>query len=404
MYHSRELAESIVHALRSLPVVVVTGMRQTGKTTLLQQDSAFRNRRYVTLDDLEQLEAARRDPDEFTAGDDPLTIDAIQKCPELLSSIKRRVDKDRRHGKYLLSGSANLSLLESVSESLAGRALYTTLEPFSARELKGKISGAPFLKRFLELELPKGSSPKVEESDVLAGGMPSVCLGEVEDPLLWFKGFEQTYLERDLRDLAQVADLPAFRRLLRLAALRTGQVLNQSELGRDAKLNAVTTGRYLNLMETSFVIERLPAYLGNRASRLIKAPKLYFADSGLAAYLTGVRDIAPPAVESLRGALIETYVAQNLRSLLGAHWPEARLHYWHIQGGYEVDFVIEYGRKCIAIEVKSAGQWRAPDLHGLEAFLRFTPHCQAAILAHRGTNAVKVSERLWALPLGLVLS
>ena len=183
----------------------------------------------------------------------------------------------------------------------------------------------------------------------------------------------------------------------------TGQVLNQSELGRDAKLNAVTTGRYLNLMETSFVIDRLPPYLGNRSSRLIKTPKLYFTDSGIAAHLTGGGE-GGKIVDQLKGALVETWTAQNLRSILGAHWPEARLHYWNIQGAHEVDFVIESGRHCMAVEVKSAGRWHSRDMQGLETFLRATPHCRAAILAHRGESVAKAGDRLWALPLGVILA
>ena len=151
MYQPRESTAAITSALKNLPVVVVTGMRQTGKTTLLQQDSALRGRRYVTLDDLEQLEAARRNPAEFVAVKEPLTIDEVQKCPELLPAIKRQVDRDRRHGRYLLSGSANLSLLKDVSESLAGRAVYFTLHPFSAREQAGKSGKPPFLKDFFTI-------------------------------------------------------------------------------------------------------------------------------------------------------------------------------------------------------------------------------------------------------------
>ena len=156
-------------------------------------------------------------------------------------------------------------------------------------------------------------------------------------------------------------------------------------------------------MEASFVLYRLGPYLANRASRLIKSPKLFVGDSGLAAHLCGVTDLGPGSDEPARGALIETYVAQNLSAVLEAQWPEARLSFWHVQGRYEVDFVIEVGRECLAIEVKSASRWTKGDTAGLRAFLEKTPRCRAAILAHSGTAAVQLDDRLWALPLGIVL-
>jgi hypothetical protein len=388
-------------------VVVVTGLRQAGKSTFLQAEPGLEGRAYRSLDDFAQLAAARADPEAFVKADGPLTIDEVQKCPELLPAIKRAVDRDRRPGWFLLSGSANLALLRGIPESLAGRAVYLTLHPFTRNEIAGIPTGVAYLRRlFDEGGLPKTSRrpASVTVADLVTGGMPSVCLGEVRNPGLWFQGYEQTYLERDVRDLARVADLVSFRSLLRLAALRTGQVLKVSELGRDAKLPVATASRYLALMEVSFVLRRLGPYLPSTASRLIKSPKIYVADSGLAAHLVGASSSALSADANLRGALFETYVAQNLASLIETGWPGARLHYWHVQGRYEVDFVIEVGRESLAVELKSYGRWSERDLAGLRAFLDRTPRCRAGILAHNGEQAVKLGERLWAIPIALLLS
>lgn len=402
-YVERDIASVIPAALRDMPVTVITGMRQTGKSTFLQNNPKLKNRRYVTLDDFAQLEAAKSDPDGFVHSSEPITIDEVQKCPELLTSIKRAVDKKRQPGHFLLSGSANLSMLRSVSESLAGRAVYFTLHPFSRREIAGVTAEVPYLKRFFaKQELSKNSLKKtIKMEDVLQGGMPSVCLGEVKNRNLWFKGFEQTYLERDVRELSQVGNIISFRNLLHLTAMRTGQLLSPSQLGRDAKLNSVTTSRYLSLLEASFVIQRISPYLKNRAGRLIKSPKLYVNDSGLASYLSG---IDAGKSELVKGALFETYVAQNLTGIIDTRWPGASLNFWHVQGRYEVDFVIEAGNKCLAIEVKSAARWEERDLAGLMTFLSMTPNCVAAVLAYNGTEMVKLGERLWAVPLGLLLS
>ncbi|MFZ3137506.1 MAG: ATP-binding protein [Thermodesulfovibrionales bacterium] len=402
-YVERDIASVIPSALRDMPVTVITGMRQTGKSTLLQNNPKLKNRKYVTLDDFAQLEAAKTDPDGFVRSDEPMTIDEVQKCPELLTSIKRAVDKRRRPGQFLLSGSANLAMLRGVSESLAGRAVYFSLHPFSRREIAGAAGEIPYLKRFFaKQEMSKDAQrDTIKTEDILQGGMPSVCLGEVENRSLWFKGFEQTYLERDVRELSQVGNIISFRNLLHLAAMRTGQLLSPSQLGRDAKLNAVTTSRYLSLLEASFVIQRISPYLKNRAGRLIKSPKLYLSDSGLACYLSGIESSKS---ELIKGAMFETYVAQNLSGIIDTRWPEAGIYFWHVQGRYEVDFVIEAGNRCLAIEVKSTARWDDRDIAGLRAFLSATPHCVAAVLAYNGTEMVKLGERLWAAPLGLLLS
>jgi predicted AAA+ superfamily ATPase len=322
--------------------------------------------------------------------------------------IKRVVDRRRRPGQFLLSGSANFSLLKGVSETLAGRAIYLTLHPFSRREIAERTKEPPFLASFLEhQQLPRGVSVEpLAEQEILTGGMPSVALGEVKKREIWFTGYVQTYLERDVRDLSQVADLVSFRHLMRLAAFRTGGILKQSELARDAKLSSSTTTRYLNLLETSFIIHRLPPSLRSRAARLIKSPKLYFADSGVAAHLASVDSLDAAGDEPMRGALFETYVAQNLSSIIEAHLPGAELGFWHVQGRHEVDFVVSVsrGRVSIGIEVKAASRFYEHDLAGLRAFADKTRGVQALILATNGREAAQLDKDLFVIPLGLLLS
>lgn len=405
-YRPREITTRLTAALADMPVVVLTGMRQTGKTTLLQQDPALRGRQYVSLDTFATLEAAQRNPEALVAGEEPLTIDEAQRAPGLLQAIKLAVDRHRQPGRYLLSGSANFHLLRGITESLAGRAIYLTLHPLHRRELTGAIDQPPFLRTLCEHGAPpkRRQSVRFDPAAILQGGMPTVALGQVRDPSLWFRGYEQTYLERDLRDLTQVADLTTFRTLLRLAALRTGQVLNQSDLARDAKLPVTTTTRYLSLLEAAFLIVRLPSHRTNRASRLIKAPKLYFGDAGLAAHVAGVHTLTPLTDEPLAGALLETYVYQNLAALCEAAWPEAELAYWHVQGRHEVDFIIRVGRDTLALEVKFASRWSSHDLRSLQTFLDMDRRCRAGVLAHCGEGIAQLGERLWAIPVGTVLS
>jgi predicted AAA+ superfamily ATPase len=402
-YLSRELAARLERAQGSLPVLVLSGLRQTGKSTLLQNEPRLaKGRRYRTLDDFVTLTAAHSNPESLL--EEPVILDEAQRCPELLLALKKSVDEHRRPGRFILSGSANLALLGHVTETLAGRAAYYTLHPMTRREIQGETQAAPFLTRFIQTPaLPAGQAIPIGEQEVLVGGLPPACLGPTGEVAEWFRGYVQTYVERDVRQLSQVGDLVAFRTLAQLAALRTGQVLAISTLARDAKLNAATCGRYLNLMEASFLTRRLPPYLKNRGSRLIKSPKLHFTDSGLAAYLAGADSLEPGRDDLLRGALFETYVAQNLSALLEAHAPQAQLSFWHEQGRHEVDFVIETGRKVLAIEVKAASRWTESDCRGLRAFLERTPDCLAAVLAYNGREAAHLGGRLWTIPLGHLL-
>ena len=402
-YKKREISKTLIDALDNMPVVVLSGMRQTGKSTLLLNEPRLKNRRYLNFDDFNTLEAARSNPEGLFAGEEPVIIDEAQKHPEILNVIKREVDKNRKPGRFLLSGSANFLLLKSVAESLAGRAVYLTLYPFIRREIQGKTEEPPALVQFVEKRIfPKRKIKPIVWKEIAIGGMPSVCLGEVKKPDIWFRGYEQTYLERDIRGLSQVADLISFRHLLRLAAFRNAQVLKQSELARDAKLNAVTTSRYLSLMEASYVLHRIPPHLGNLSSRLIKSPKLYLSDTGLAVYLAGLKD--SDAHQPFSGALYENYVVQNLLGIFSAHIPEVKITYWNIQGRYEVDFILEVGDETIAIEVKKSTRWQERDLLGLKAYLNSAKKCRAAILSYAGTEVLKLADRIWAVPTQLLLS
>jgi hypothetical protein len=405
-YFERDLAPMVLRALKSMPAVIITGLRQTGKTTFLQHQFPPEVRRFITFDDFAQLSAAKSDPDRFVSSDDPLTIDEAHKCPEIFTAIKKVVDRKRKPGQFLLSGSANFTLLRGITESLAGRSVYFQMHPFSRREIDRKVGDQPFLERFFDnQEMPKHKEFKpIEPEEILKGGMPTICLGDIEDRSFWLKGYEQTYLERDIREISQIENIVAYRNLLHLACLRSGQILNLSQLGRDARLTSATTSRYLSLLETSFVIFKLNPYLRNRGSRLIKSPKIYISDSGLACFMVGINKFQMDYREPLLGALFETYVAQNLLAIIDSRWKEAQLYFWSVQGRHEVDFVIEVGRKCLAIEVKSSARWQKKDLSGLEAFLGTTPHCIAAVLCYNGREAVRLGDKIWALPLGLVLS
>lgn len=403
-YMHREIAKPLRDILGEFPVVVISGMRQAGKSTLLLNEPFLAGRGYVNLDDFASLVEARESPEEMLRQPGQITIDEAQRAPDLLIAIKKLVDTKREPGRFLLSGSANFLLMEKVSESLAGRALYLYLRPMNRRECQGSIRKEPFITTaFAEgaPKRPREEASPIKDAEVLTGGLPPVCTGQIRQKDRWFAGYEETYVERDVRNLANVGDLMSFRRILRLVANRTGQLVNISSLAIDGGTSVPTAKKYLSLLETSFLITMVPPFLSSRTARLIKSSKVYVSDSGLAAHLAGVNAIGG---DPLRGHLYETYCLQNLQSILEAHLPGARTYFWGVQGRHEVDFVIESGPDVIAVEVKAATRFDPSDLSGLKAFQAVEPRCKAAFLAHNGTATAKLGDRLWAVPIDTLLS
>jgi hypothetical protein len=403
----RHLTARVQRALREAPVVVLTGARQTGKSTLIRELLEAPPRDYRTLDDLDLLERAGSEPDALVASKQPLTLDEIQRSPELLLAIKRAVDRDRRPGRFLLSGSANLALLGRVSETLAGRAVYLTLHPFTLAERAGRGRTGPWDEILRNPSPLEGEYPafKPAEEILLSGGLPPAALSETASARRsWLDGYVRTYLERDLQALSTIENLVDFRRLMKIAALRSGGLMNQAEMARDAGLPQPTAHRYLNLLEASYFLHRLPVYAVNRAKRVIKAPRLFVPDSGLAAYLAGVETGAEIDKAGLAGALLEILVLCDLLVWREGMTPRPEILYWRLASGPEVDFVVERAGQVVPLEVKATGRPRLEDARHLRLFLEECPKSAPhGILLHGGTRAERLADRIWALPLSLAL-
>ncbi|MBU4174350.1 MAG: ATP-binding protein [Actinobacteria bacterium] len=403
-YLPREISGQVEMLLRNSPVVIVTGMRQVGKSTMLVNDPLLKDREYISLDDLALLEASNENPDSMLRSYGPLTIDEAQRSDALFLAIKRSVDRKREAGRFLLSGSASFELRKSVSESLAGRAVYLRMMPLTRRETLGGTKRKPFLLRFMESpgkRMRMDDIKPVSNKEIVAGGMPPVVLASEEEAQVWLMGYEQNYVERDIRYISRVDNIVGFRNVLRLLAARTGQILNVSQVARDAALPVKTTFRYLGWLENLFLVYRLQTYHGGRTKRVRKAPKIFVSDTGLACHLSGCTDLAG---DPMRGHIVESYVAQNLLGILNSHTLAWNLYYWRNDTGLEVDFVIENKRETLAIEVKAGESWSKRDLKGLRAFLSAVPGCKAGILAYNGTEMINLGDRIWAVPMGLLLS
>jgi hypothetical protein len=400
----RLVGAALTARLDVMPAVIVTGARQTGKRTLAEHllNTA---RRYETLDDWEVLDAARRDPDSLLTGGEPITLDEVQRAPDLLLAVKRAIDRNRVSGRFLLTGSANLLLMRQVSESLAGRASYLTLWPMTRREQRGEGQCGRW---DALLQTPESdweamlAQPAETHQDWRAfarrGGYPTPAL-ELKteaDRAIWFDGYIRSYLERDLQALAAISALPDFRRLMRATCLRVGQILSQSELARDLAISQPTVHRWLNLLETSYQLVRLPAYAINRTKRLIKSPKLYWADTGLGLYLSGMSEPT--------GAHLENLILCDLVAWRDARLERAELSYWRTSAGEEVDFVVESGPHLLPIEVKATTQPRRADAVHLQAFRQeYGEKTRAGLLLHAGPSARWLTPDVLAVPWWWVL-
>lgn len=383
----RHVQRALTERLRVMPAVVVTGARQTGKSTLVQVLTPG-ERRFVSLDDLDAADLARRDPEALVGGSTPVTLDEVQREPDLLSAVKRAIDRRRRAGQFLLTGSANLLLMRRVSESLAGRASYLTLWPMTRREQAGmgrcgkwEALLATDESRWPDLLRAEDDDPEDWPPLARRGGfpVPAIHMKTQAERAVWFEGYVRTYLERDLQTLSSIAALPDFRRLMRGACLRLGQLLNQTELGRDVALPQPTVHRYLNLLETSFLLVRVPAYAVNRTKRLIKTPKLYWGDVGLALHLAGHPEPT--------GAHLENLVLNDLLCWRDARAEQAEILYWRTAIGEEVDFVIEAAGRLLPIEVKATPRPRLADAAALRSFrAEYGKASRSGLLLHTGTR------------------
>ena len=407
----RLVDDALAARLRVMPAVVLTGARQTGKSTLVEQ-LVPGERRYRSLDDFDVRDAARRDPETLLGGDDPLTLDEVQREPALLTAVKRAIDRNRRPGRYLLTGSANLLLMRQVSESLAGRASYLTLWPMTRREQLGLgragrwdellVTPDAQWRDLLESGDEAGDDPEEDwQALALRGGFPTPAL-ELTTPAdraIWFDGYVRTYLERDLQDLASISALPDFRRLMQAACLRVGQLLNQTELGRDVGLPQPTVHRWLNLLETSYLLVRLPAYAVNRTKRLVKSPRIFWGDTGVALHLGAHLGQSTPA-----GAHLENLVLHDLVAWRDARVDRVELAYWRTTIGEEVDFVIEAGGKLLPVEVKATAKPRLADCAHLRTFRQEYGHtARAGLLLHTGRTVEWLTPDVLAVPWWRVL-
>lgn len=345
----RQIADELRALAKDYPVVTVVGPRQSGKTTLVQH--VFPKKRYASLEDPDVRQLALSDPRSFLEQyPDGAILDEIQRTPELLSYIQTLVDQRQRKGFFILTGSQQFELHQAITQSLAGRTALLTLLPMSIDEL---------LEAGVDLPL---------DALLLNGGYPRVYKDHLE-PTKAYRNYFQTYVERDLRQLINVKDLTQFERFVRICAGRVGQMLNMEEIGGEVGISSHTVKQWISILEASFIVFRLQPYFNNFGKRIVKSPKLFFIDVGLATYLLGIENPVQVSRDPLRGHLVENLVILELMKWRLNQGLDPQLYYYRDAQKNEVDVIFKKGTELIPIEIKSSKTYNAEFLKKLHFFL-----------------------------------
>jgi hypothetical protein len=380
---------------RQFPVVSVTGPRQSGKTTLVK--SAFPNHEYVSLEGPDELDFAITDPKGFLkrfAGG--VILDEIQRAPALLSYLQGILDSEDVPGRFIKTGSQQWLLMNKVGQTLAGRTAVVNLLPFSLDELFNRSAGDPLM--IDRLPAPQAKPPFELETILQTGLYPRIHDKGLE-ATDWLSAYYRTYVERDIRDVANIGNPDTFQRFVRLCAGRSGQLLNLSSLAVDAGISHTTARQWISILQAAFIIQRLPPHHANSSKRLIKSPKMYFLDTGLLCFLLRIRQPEDIVVHAMKGPLFEIFVFSELFKSFSHRGETPPLFFWRDRTGHEVDLIIDRGQKLIPLEIKYGQTITAPFFDSLNYFRTLGPPAsESGVLIHGGESAAYKREDVVVMP------
>jgi len=399
-YIERSLTPVLKKSLSEFPAVVLTGPRQSGKTTILKQ--LFSNTfAYISLEPPDIRAAAVEDPRGFLQMyPSPVIFDEVQYAPDLLPYIKEKIDADRnRCGQYILTGSQNLLMMERVTESLAGRTAMLRLLPMSRRESEGYPQAKLPWEGHTRRVQSKNASYRKMWQTFLRGSYPELVANPNRDSHLWHAGYVQTYLERDVRTIRQVGDLSQFQVFLRALASRSTQLLNLADLSRDLGIALNTVKAWLSVLEATFQVIVLRPYFANIGKRLVKTPKVYFTDVGTLCYLTGLKDPEHAASGPMGGPIMETAVLSEIVKTLTHRGIDPHIYFWRTSTGMEVDILVDFAGKIIPIEVKLSATPRPEMASSIKMFLKdFGEKSMRGYVVHGGNVQLPLGSGVIALP------
>lgn len=410
----RHAIDRVLRLFETFPVVAITGPRQVGKSTLAGEIVDRLGGLYRTMDDADTLSQALDDPQGFvTQTSRLLVIDEIQQVPEMMRAIKWTVDRDRRPGRFLITGSANLLRMRTITESLAGRSAWLELPPLTWSEMAGNpllpVTDLAFdagdSEEFIG-RLPAGPASLADEARERAvrGGMPGTLHLKSPTRHEWYENYRQTFIERDLRQLSQIENLPEFVRLMRLVMVRSSGLLNRNTLASDSQLAYATLRRYLGILEVACQVYELPPFFVNVGKRLVKSPKLYAADSGMAAYASGISTWKDAVAQGRDGALLETWLVNELRALDALGSFRSTVQFWRTGAGAEVDLVLERGEAVVAIEFKAGATIGRREMSSMTSLREdLGPRFKLGIIAYLGEDLRTLTANTCLVPIPSLL-
>jgi hypothetical protein len=415
-YRQRFLEETIKEAVDRFGAVVVTGPRQSGKTSLIQHVASElfgNNVTTIAFDTPSEIDAFRRDPDLFFSNHPGLLfLDEVQHVPDIFPYLKREIDRHTGSFRFFISGSQHFSLMQGVSESLAGRAAVFDLWPFcaleinavprqSAQDLIRLLENPAHIKDFIGQSYPCSDNENLVPL-MLSGGYPPSALRNGDR--LWLDSYRRTYVDRDVREITTVKDLGRFDRFLTLLAGRSGTTVNKNEMANSLGVDHKTVDQWLDILIASYQMVRIPAYSVNATKRVVKRPKLVMADSGLALLLQGIRDREGLLNAPHFGFLFESFFIMELRKLYGHTTQVWNAHYWRSASGKECDLVLPVAGQLIPIEIKHGTRIRKDDCKGIMAFMsEYGKQVAAGYVVSMHPDVFQIIDKIWHIPLGLFL-
>jgi len=402
MKYPRTLKSHIENALKYFPVVLLTGARQVGKSTLALDILDT----YMTFDDITVYASARSDPKTFINSlKKPVVIDEIQKMPEILTAIKMDVDRKRVNGSYLLTGSSNIMAYKNIADSLAGRIAVLELMPLSCKEIGSKdddILDTLFSQKIAKVRLPDINNDEII-MQIINGGYPEIL--KIDDPkgrYLWFGSYISTYIERDIRDIGELRHMDKFIRMFNMLASRSSQVLIKSDIARDAAIDSKTLDNYLQLLDLTYQIFMLKPYSRNINKRFVKSNKIFFTDSGVVSYLLGISSSQQLMSSHYKGAVFETFVFAELLKAVKCSEQPAKIFFYRTFDRKEIDFILEKGDSLVAVEVKFSHTVTKSDFKHIINLQKSADNFTAGYVFYMGEHILPFGENLYALPVKIL--
>jgi len=398
---ARAIKKDIIEYLNFFPVILISGARQVGKSTLALE---LNIPTYITLDDINIYEMAKNNPKDFIESlEKPVVIDEIQRVPQLLISIKEYIDKDRKNGMFILTGSANLKGFKDISDSLAGRVGIVELYPFSLKEKNRKDENIidifeNDLDSFILKEYPKCN---ILES-IIDGGYPEILkINSLKAKYLWFSSYIRTYIEFDAKELANIRNKDKFIKIYRLCMLRSSKLLNKNELQKETRVDNKTFDSYFNVLKHIYQISTLQPYFNNRLTRLIKTPKIFAIDSGILSYLLQISTKDDLETSLFKGAIFETFIYTELLKASTYSKLNIDMYYYGTIDKKEIDFILEFKNKVIAIEVKDSSKVTKDDFKHIYSLRdELKTEFSKGIVIYTGESLLKIDDKMYAVPIG----